>query len=44
MQAKELNAIIPKQKFENLSDLKQQLDEKYSYGELRLVLDDLNNK
>ncbi|PTM11214.1 MAG: helicase [Bacteroidetes bacterium] len=40
----ELNSIIPKQKFENLSDLKHQLDEKYTYGELRLVLDELNNK
>ncbi len=40
---KELKNIIPKQKFENLSDLKHQLDSKYTYGELRLVLDDLNN-
>jgi len=36
-----LKAIIPKLKFENLSDLKHQIDEKYSYGELRLVLEDL---
>ncbi|GAA4269413.1 helix-turn-helix domain-containing protein [Hyunsoonleella aestuarii] len=38
----ELKTLIPKKKFENLSDLKHQLDEKYSYGELRLVLEDLN--
>lgn len=37
----ELKAIIPKKKFENLSDLKHQVDDKYSYGELRLVLEDL---
>ncbi|WP_339896455.1 helix-turn-helix domain-containing protein, partial [uncultured Algibacter sp.] len=37
----ELKAVIPKKKFESLSDLKNQLDEKYSYGELRLVLEDL---
>ncbi|WP_456440096.1 helix-turn-helix domain-containing protein [Psychroserpens sp.] len=40
----ELKAIIPKQKFENLSDLKHQIDDKYTFGELRLVLDDLSNK
>ncbi|MEC3908508.1 helix-turn-helix domain-containing protein [Tamlana sp. 2201CG12-4] len=40
---KELKALIPGKKFENLSDLKHQLDEKYSYGELRLVLEDLKN-
>jgi hypothetical protein len=40
---KELKAIIPKQKFENLSDLKHQIDNKYTFGELRLVLDDLSN-
>lgn len=39
----ELKEIIPKKTFENLSDLKHQLDEKYSYGELRLVLEDLRN-
>ncbi|NMH88364.1 helix-turn-helix domain-containing protein [Flavivirga algicola] len=39
---KELKTIIPKTKFENLSDLKHQIDAKYSYGELRLVLDDLS--
>ncbi|MDD7887449.1 helix-turn-helix domain-containing protein [Flavivirga sp. 57AJ16] len=40
----ELKAIIPKIKFENLSDLKHQVDTKYSYGELRLVLDDLHKE
>ena len=40
---KELKAIIPKYKFENLSDLKHQIDDKYTYGELRLVLNDLSN-
>ncbi|WP_248724106.1 helix-turn-helix domain-containing protein [Seonamhaeicola sp. ML3] len=39
----ELKTLIPEKTFENLSDLKHQLDEKYSYGELRLVLDELNN-
>ncbi|XMO86919.1 helix-turn-helix domain-containing protein [Algibacter sp. AS12] len=38
----ELKAIIPKTKFENLSDLKHQLDDKYSYGELRLVINDIS--
>ncbi|PWH81541.1 helicase [Algibacter marinivivus] len=37
----ELKGIIPKKTFENLSDLKHQVDDKYSYGELRLVLEDL---
>jgi GTPase SAR1 family protein len=37
----ELKEIIPKKAFENVSDLKHQLDEKYSYGELRLVLEEL---
>jgi len=41
---KELKEIIPKQTFENISDLKHQIEEKYSYGEIRLVLDELNNK
>jgi GTPase SAR1 family protein len=36
-----LKVEIPKRKYENLPDLKHQLDEKYSYGELRLVLEDL---
>ena len=40
----ELKAIIPKKKFENLSDLKHQMDDKYSYGELRLVVEDLKGK
>ncbi|MDN3666824.1 helix-turn-helix domain-containing protein [Algibacter miyuki] len=35
---KDLNKIIPKKTFENLSDLKQQLDEKYTYDEIRLVV------
>ncbi len=39
----ELKAIIPKKKFENISDLKYQMDDKYSYGELRLVVNELNN-
>ncbi|MGC1204360.1 MAG: helix-turn-helix domain-containing protein [Flavobacteriaceae bacterium] len=38
----ELKAIIPKKIFENLSDLKHQMDDKYSYGELRLVVDELS--
>ena len=37
----ELKVEIPKKTYENLSDLKHQLDEKYSYGELRLVLEEL---
>ncbi len=40
---KELKELIPKHKFENLSDLKHQIDDKYTYGELRLVLDNLEN-
>ena len=39
---KELKKIIPTKTFENLSDLKYQLDDKYSYGEIRLVLEDLS--
>ncbi|APY09836.1 helicase [Seonamhaeicola sp. S2-3] len=39
----ELKQIIPTKTFENLSDLKHQLDDKYSYGELRLVLNELND-
>lgn len=38
---KELKELIPKRTFESLSDLKHQLDEKYTYGELRLVLESL---
>ncbi|XCF05753.1 helix-turn-helix domain-containing protein [Tamlana crocina] len=37
----ELKSIIPQKSFEGLSDLKQQLDDKYSYAELRLVVNDL---
>jgi len=40
---KELIEIIPKHSFENLSDLKHQIDDKYTYGEIRLVLDDIKN-
>ena len=39
----ELKDIIPSKTFDNLPDLKHQLDEKYSYGELRLVLNELSN-
>jgi len=39
----ELKALIPKTPFENLSDLKHQLDDKFSYGELRLVVNQLSN-
>ncbi|MFL1013683.1 helix-turn-helix domain-containing protein [Flavisericum labens] len=38
-----LKSIIPKHHFQNLSDLKHQLDDKYSYGELRLVLEGLKD-
>jgi len=37
----ELKKLIPSTRFENLSDLKHQLDDKYSYGEIRLVLENL---
>ncbi|GAA4237148.1 helix-turn-helix domain-containing protein [Postechiella marina] len=40
----ELKILIPKKKFDNLSDLKHQLDDKYTYGELRLVLDEIRSK
>lgn len=39
----ELTQLIPKYKFENLSDLKRQLDDKYSYSDIRLVLNSLEN-
>lgn len=39
----ELKLAIPKKKFENLSDLKHQLDDKFSYAEIRLVLDELSS-
>ncbi|GGZ90203.1 helicase [Algibacter mikhailovii] len=38
---KELKTLIPTKTFENLSELKHQIDEKYSYGEIRLVLEEL---
>ncbi|MBF8150282.1 helix-turn-helix domain-containing protein [Winogradskyella sp. F6397] len=41
---KELKEIIPTLTFENLSDLKHQIDDKYSYGELRLVLQELKSE
>lgn len=40
----ELKKIIPTKTFENLSDLKHQLDDKYTYGELRLVINELDNR
>ncbi len=39
---KELKEAIPKKTFENVSDLKHQLDDKYTYGELRLVIEELS--
>lgn len=39
----ELKKIIPTKTFENLSDLKHQIDDKFSYGEIRLVLKELSN-
>ena len=41
---KELHKLIPTKKFENLSDLKHQLEDKFTYGELRLVLDEIQKK
>ncbi|MHA7843404.1 MAG: helix-turn-helix domain-containing protein [Winogradskyella sp.] len=38
----ELKSQIPKLSFENLSDLKHQLDDKFSYAEIRLVLNELS--
>ncbi|EDP72209.1 hypothetical protein FBALC1_13947 [Flavobacteriales bacterium ALC-1] len=38
----ELKKIIPTKTFENLSDLKHQVDNKFSYGELRLVVNELS--
>ncbi len=38
----ELKKTIPTKTFENLSDLKHQIDDKYSYGEVRLVLEELS--
>lgn len=40
----ELKKIIPTKTFENISDLKHQIDDKYSYGELRLVINELSKK
>lgn len=40
----ELKQIIPTKTFETLSDLKHQLDDKYSYAEIRLVLDELSKQ
>ncbi|MCK8482236.1 helix-turn-helix domain-containing protein [Psychroserpens algicola] len=37
----ELKELIPKCTFDNLSDLKHQLDEKYSYSDIRLVLNSM---
>ena len=39
----ELKVIIPKQKFANLSDLKHQINDKYSYAELKLVIQELTS-
>ncbi|UMB54797.1 helix-turn-helix domain-containing protein [Lutibacter sp. A64] len=41
---KELKELIPTMTFENLSDLKHQIDDKYSYTDLRLVVNYLNNE
>ncbi|WP_282032212.1 helix-turn-helix domain-containing protein [Winogradskyella eximia] len=38
----ELKKIIPTKTFDNLSDLKHQLDDKFSYGELRIVVNELS--
>ncbi|MGV8815976.1 MAG: helix-turn-helix domain-containing protein [Gelidibacter sp.] len=40
---KELTELIPKHTFENLTDLKRQLDDKYSYSDIRLVLNTMEN-
>lgn len=37
----ELQQLIPKQSYENLSDLKTKLDQKYSYNEIKVVLETL---
>lgn len=39
----ELMELIPTKTYESLTDLKNQLDDKYSYGELRLVVNELSN-
>lgn len=38
----ELKKLIPKTKFESITELKNQLDEKYSYEDLRMALKALN--
>jgi ribonuclease D len=38
----ELKKVIPTKTFESLSDLKHQLDDKYSYAEIRLVLNEFS--
>ncbi|WP_400081162.1 helix-turn-helix domain-containing protein [Winogradskyella sp. R77965] len=40
----ELKKIIPTKTFENLSDLKHQIDDKFSYGEIRLVINEFSQK
>ena len=40
----ELIELIPKFEFDNISDLKHQIDNKYTYGEIRLVLGELSKK
>ncbi|NNE32255.1 MAG: AAA family ATPase [Winogradskyella sp.] len=37
-----LKKVIPTKTFENLSDLKHQLNDRYSYGEIRLVINELS--
>jgi len=39
---KELKQLIPTKTFESLTDLKHQLDDKFSYSEIRLVLQDIS--
>ena len=39
-----LKTLIPTKSFENLSDLKHQLDDAYDYAELRLVVNALQNQ
>ncbi|WP_178984295.1 helix-turn-helix domain-containing protein [Winogradskyella helgolandensis] len=40
----ELKKVIPTKTFETLSDLKHQIDDKFTFGEIRLVLHELENK
>lgn len=40
----ELKKLIPKLKFEGLTELKNKLDDKFSYSELRLVTNQLNKE